>query len=125
MLISLALTAVLWALAVAFLWRQGRRGDAIALARFVPDCAVLFKRLLADGRISRWRKAILIPLLAYLASPIDLVPDFVPVAGQLDDAIIAAFALRLVLKGADEQILRDLWPGPTESLDVLERFALR
>ena len=120
---GLAITAAVWAACVGVLWVVGRRGDAAALARFVPDCVVLVKRLLGDERVSRWRKLILLPLLAYLALPIDLVPDFVPVAGQLDDAIVIGLALCVVLRGGDRALLRAHWPGPPESLAVVERFA--
>src|SRR5919109_1324713 len=65
----------------------GRGGEARAAARFVPDCLVLVRRLLADARVPRPRKLVLAGLLAYLAFPLDLVPDFVPVAGQLDDVL--------------------------------------
>ena len=122
-LVGLAATAVVWVACVAALWAVGRRSDATALARFIPDCAVLVKRLLGDERVPRSRKLILIPLAAYLALPIDLVPDFVPVAGQLDDAIVVGLALRTVLRGGDRTLLRAHWPGPPESLAVVERFA--
>ena len=122
-LASLGIIAVLWALAVAGLVLAGRRGDATALARFVPDCVVLVKRLLGDPRVSGWRKVVLLPVVAYLASPIDLVPDFIPVAGQLDDVIVLGLGLRVVLGGADADVLRSNWPGPAESLAVVERFA--
>ncbi len=122
-LTGLAATALVWAAAVASLALAGRRGDAAALVRFIPDCVVLIRRLLSDRRVSRRRKLILLPLLAYLASPIDQVPDFVPVAGQLDDAIVVGLALRGLLGGADLTLLRELWPGPSESLRVIERFA--
>jgi uncharacterized membrane protein YkvA (DUF1232 family) len=123
MLIGLAVTAAVWIACVAALWAVGRRSDAVALARLIPDCAVLIKRLLGDERVPRSRKLILIPLVAYLAMPIDLVPDFVPVAGQLDDAIVVGLALRTVLRGGDRTLLRAHWPGPPESLAVVERFA--
>jgi uncharacterized membrane protein YkvA (DUF1232 family) len=95
------------------------------LARFVPDCIVLFRRLLADRRVPRRRKAVLLLLLAYLVSPIDLVPDVVPVAGHLDDAVVAALALRHVLRGVEPGLLEELWPGPPESLALLVRLSRR
>lgn len=79
-----------WAVCVALLVVFGRRSEARALARFIPDCLILFRRLLADDRIPRSRKLVLVALLAYLALPFDLVPDFIPVAGQLDDATAPA-----------------------------------
>jgi uncharacterized membrane protein YkvA (DUF1232 family) len=101
----------------------GRRTDARALAGFIPDCIVLFRRLLADDRIPRSRKALIVALIAYLAMPFDLVPDFIPVAGQLDDAIIVALALRTVLRSGGPDFLRQHWPGPAASLTALMRLA--
>ena len=101
----------------------GRRSAARALAGFVPDCVVLFGRLLRDPRVSRPRKAWLWLVAAYLALPFDLVPDFIPVAGQLDDAIVVALALRAVLGGAGEALVREHWPGPRSSLELILRLA--
>jgi uncharacterized membrane protein YkvA (DUF1232 family) len=123
-LVALAVLVAFWAAAVTALVLAGRRGEAVALARFVPDCVVMVRRLLGDPRLSRARKLVLLPLLAYLVSPIDLVPDFVPIAGQLDDAIVVALALRILIGGADQAVLREHWPGPPESLRLVERFAL-
>src|SRR5688572_15455588 len=87
----------------------GRRSDARALAGFIPDCVVLFRRLPDDPAVSRGRKAALVALIAYLAMPIDLVPDFIPIAGQLDDAIIVAFVLRTVLRSGGPALLHKHW----------------
>jgi uncharacterized membrane protein YkvA (DUF1232 family) len=95
------------------------RSDAAAVARFIPDCLVLFKRLLADPRVPWPRKAALAATVAYLAMPFDLVPDFIPLAGQLDDALIVALALRGLLRGAGESVVREHWPGPEHSLRVI------
>ena len=120
LLASLATMLALYAMAVLALVLVGRRGDARALGGFVPDCVVLVGRLLHDPRVPRRRKLLLALLAAYLASPIDLVPDFIPVAGQLDDAILVAFVLRrVVMKDAD--LVRELWPGPQTSLAVVLR----
>jgi uncharacterized membrane protein YkvA (DUF1232 family) len=97
--------------------------NARALVRFVPDCLVLMRRLIRDPRLPRARKALLIALAAYLAMPIDLVPDFIPAIGQLDDAVIAALALRTVLRGGGDGLIREHWPGPAESLAVVLRLA--
>jgi uncharacterized membrane protein YkvA (DUF1232 family) len=101
----------------------GTRSRAKALARFLPDCAVLFKRLLGDPRVSRGRKAMLVVVGAYLAFPIDLIPDFIPVLGQLDDALVVALALRSLVRGAGPDLLREHWPGPESSLRTVLRLA--
>ena len=119
-----ALSALaLYAGGVIALISVGRRTDAVALARFVPDCVVLFRRLLADGRVPRRRKLLLAPLLVYLVTPLDLVPDFIPVVGALDDAILVALVLRSLARGGGADLLHEHWPGPARSLDVLLRLA--
>ena len=125
LLIALGVAAVVYAVAVIALAIAGRRSQAAALARFVPDCAVLFRRLAGDRRVSRRRKALLGLLVAYLAMPFDLIPDFIPVAGQLDDAILVAVVLRLVLRDAGPELVREHWPGPDESLGAILRLASR
>jgi uncharacterized membrane protein YkvA (DUF1232 family) len=122
-LIALAACLALYLAFVVFLLLRGRRSDARALAGFVPDCVVLFRGLLGDGRVSRSRKLLLLGLVAYLALPIDLVPDFIPVAGQLDDAILVALVLRAVLRGAGPSLVREHWPGPAASLALMLRLA--
>src|SRR5512132_314608 len=111
-LIAVAATLVVYATALGGLALAGRRGDARALATFIPDCLVLFRALLRDPRVPTRRKVLLGALLAYLAMPIDLVPDFIPVAGQLDDAIIVALVLRSMLRAGGPELLREHWPGP-------------
>jgi uncharacterized membrane protein YkvA (DUF1232 family) len=119
--IGLVAVLVLYAAFVLALIAAGRHTDARAWAGFIPDCLVLFKRLLADDRVPRGRKLLLGVLLGYLALPIDLVPDFIPVAGQLDDAIVVALALRSILRAAGEAPVREHWPGPESSLRVILR----
>ena len=123
LLTALAIAAIVYAALVIALVISGRRSHAAALARFVPDCAVLFRRLMADRRVSRRRKALLGLLIGYLAMPFDLVPDFIPVAGQLDDAVLVALALRSVLRDAGPDLVREHWPGPPESLGAMLRLA--
>ena len=120
--IGLALLAA-YALAVAILALTGRRGQARAIGGFVPDCAVMFSRLARDPGVPRARKLAVVALAAYLASPIDLVPDFVPVAGQIDDALLVIVALRWLAKGAGSARLERHWPGPPGAFAVLLRLA--
>jgi uncharacterized membrane protein YkvA (DUF1232 family) len=123
MLEAALIALAVYAAFVVALVAAGRRGEARALARFVPDCARLFKRLLGDRRIARRQKLPLALLAAYLVSPIDLIPDFIPVAGQLDDAILVAVALRYVARSAGPEVIREHWPGPDESLRAVLRLA--
>jgi uncharacterized membrane protein YkvA (DUF1232 family) len=123
MLVGIAVIAVVYAAFVVALVLAGRRSDARALATFIPDCIVLVTRLSRDPRVPRRRKLLLLALVGYLALPIDLVPDFIPVAGQLDDAIIVALVLRSLVRAGGEEVIRELWPGPDESLALILRLA--
>jgi len=124
LLLGLAVVIV-YALFVGALVLAGRRGDARAVAGFVPDCIVLCRRLLSDARMPRRYRAVVIGLLGYLALPFDVVPDFIPVAGQLDDAIVVVLALRVILRGAGVELVEQHWPGPASSLALILRFAGR
>ena len=84
---ALGAALALYALIVLAFVVGGRREDARALAGFVPDCVVLFARLVRDDRLARRHKILVAGLIPYLALPIDLIPDFIPVAGELDDAV--------------------------------------
>jgi uncharacterized membrane protein YkvA (DUF1232 family) len=119
LLIAAGAIVVVYGAFVAALVLAGRRADARAMARFVPDCVVLVRRLIRDPAVPRSSKLLLAGLVVYLASPIDLVPDFVPVAGQLDDALVLALVLRVVLRRSGAEKLREHWPGPERSLAVL------
>jgi uncharacterized membrane protein YkvA (DUF1232 family) len=112
-----------YVVAIASLIAAGRREDARALAGFIPDCVVMVSRLARDGRISRPRRALLFGVLGYLALPIDLVPDFLPGIGQLDDAVLLGLALRVVVRGGGTELVREAWPGPQASLTLVLRAA--
>lgn len=101
----------------------GRRSEARALAGFIPDCLVLLRHVLHDDRVPRSRKLLVIALIGYLLLPFDLVPDFIPVAGQLDDVIIVVLVLRIVARSGGPALLREHWRGPTSSLNLILRLA--
>lgn len=122
LLVSVGVALAVYAAFVLTLIIVGRKGVARAVARFVPDCIVLFRRLLADPRVPRRKKLILGALIAYLAMPFDLVPDFIPIAGYLDDAVIVALVLRHVLRGSERELIETHWPGPQESLQLVLRL---
>ncbi len=123
LLASAAAFAAAYAALVLVLVAIGRRHEARALASFIPDCLVLFRRLLVDERVPRSRKFAIALLIGYLVLPIDLIPDFIPLAGQLDDAILAAFVLRLVLRGGGPALVDELWPGPSAGAALIRKLA--
>jgi uncharacterized membrane protein YkvA (DUF1232 family) len=114
----------LYILVVLAFFIGGRRADARAIAGFVPDCVVLFSRLLRDKRLPKRHKILVGALIAYLAMPFDLIPDFIPVAGQLDDALIVAFVLRRIAR-TNPELIPELWPGPSSSLALVMTLAGR
>jgi uncharacterized membrane protein YkvA (DUF1232 family) len=101
----------------------GRWGVAREVARFIPDCIMLVRGLLRDPRVPRQHKRLLGVLVAYLALPFDLVPDFIPVAGHVDDALVVVLALRVVLRGSGSELLREHWRGSESSFALVLRFA--
>ncbi len=125
-LLVAALVAIgLYALFVAGLALAGRGPEARALARLVPDCLVLARGLLGDGEVPARCKLALVGLVAYLVSPIDLVPDFLPVVGLLDDAILVALTLRWILRVAGPVRVQRHWRGTPRGLELLLRVAYR
>jgi uncharacterized membrane protein YkvA (DUF1232 family) len=113
----------LWLLLLAVLLLLGRHRDARDVARFIPDCIVLFKRLLQDPRVPKRAKVALALLVPYLALPFDLVPDFIPVAGQLDDAILVAVTIAYVARLAGREVITELWPGSDRALQIVLALA--
>jgi uncharacterized membrane protein YkvA (DUF1232 family) len=115
---------LLWIVLLVTLWVS--KPDELHLRdamRLLPDVLRLLKRLAADGSLSRGVRFRLWLLLGYLAMPIDLVPDFVPVIGYADDAVVVAIALRSVTRRAGPEALRRHWPGTPDGLAALQRFA--
>jgi uncharacterized membrane protein YkvA (DUF1232 family) len=116
---GLATVLALYAAAVLALVVAGRRTDARALAGIVPDCAVLLRRLARERRLSWPRRVALAACAGYVLFPIDLIPDAIPVAGQVDDAIVVAIGLRIALRGASAAAIVRNWPGPRASLRII------
>jgi uncharacterized membrane protein YkvA (DUF1232 family) len=116
---SLVLIAALWVVIVGILYLSGRRELAIEIARFLPNLALLFKGLLADPRVPRRSKVLLVVGAAWIASPIDLIPEFLPVVGPLDDALVAALVLRYVVRAAGRDVVLEHWRGDRAVIDRL------
>ncbi|HET9594350.1 MAG TPA: YkvA family protein [Anaeromyxobacteraceae bacterium] len=119
--------AALWlALVVALLVARPRGGLLREAIRLVPDTLVLLRRLAADARLGRGVRVRLGLLLAYLAMPFDVIPDFVPVLGYADDAIAVALVLRAVVRRAGLDAVRRHWPGTPDGFAALCRaFGLK
>jgi uncharacterized membrane protein YkvA (DUF1232 family) len=115
-LAAVAVVAVLWVALVGALVLLGRRGLARELAALVPNLTRLFAGLLRDPRVPLRAKVVLGATAVYLAMPIDVVPDFIPIAGSLDDAIVAAFALRFVVRASSPEVVAEHWPGDPATL---------
>ena len=115
---------VLWVALVVALWLtkpdELRLRDAM---RLLPYLVRLLRRLAADRSLPRGVRVRLWLLLGYLALPIDLVPDFIPVIGYADDAAIVAIALRSVTRRAGAEALDRHWPGTADGLTAIRRLA--
>ncbi|MCX4537432.1 YkvA family protein [Streptomyces sp. NBC_01669] len=91
--------------------------------RLLPDLVRLLRRLAADKSLPQGVRVRLGLLMVYLALPIDLIPDFLPVIGYADDAIIVAFVLRSVVRRAGIAAVRAHWPGTEDGFAALSRLA--
>lgn len=91
-------------------------------ALLAPRLVKLVWRLARDPRVPARAKAVLFVLVGYLASPVDLIPDFIPGLGQLDDLVIAAFALDQILNRVPDEVVRQHWDGDEDVLDVVRNI---
>ena len=119
LLLWLALITTLW-----ITWRN--RSDQATLRevlRLLPDVIRLMRRLATDHDLPRGVRVRLWLLLGYLLFPFDLVPDFVPVLGYVDDALVVALVLRSVTRRAGADALARHWPGTPAGLRTVQRLA--
>lgn len=115
---------VIWlALVVVLLVMCPRKGMLSEALRLLPDTLRLLRRLAADPGMPRGVRILLSGLLAYLALPFDLVPDFVPILGYADDAIVVVAVLRSVVRRAGTDAVHRHWPGTDEGFAALSRLA--
>ncbi len=121
--VAIAINVVLWLALIAVLFAAGRKTQAREVAQFLPDCIRLFRGLAKDPRVPRRAKLGLVVLVAYLVSPIDLIPDFIPVAGLLDDAVLTALAAAYVVRKAGRVPIEEHWPGSEAGLRVVLALA--
>lgn len=121
LVIGLAVALLItWLVLIAALAVVRPRGGLLREAlRLLPDVLRLVRRLAADRDLPRTVRVRLALLIAYLALPIDLIPDFIPVLGYADDAIIVTFVLRSVVRRAGLPAVRRHWPGTDDGFAVL------
>ncbi|HEY0538165.1 MAG TPA: YkvA family protein [Actinoallomurus sp.] len=116
---------LMWLAVIAVLWSVKGHFDRAALReslRMLPDLLRLLKRLAADAALPCGVRIRLWLLLAYLIIPVDLVPDFIPIIGYADDAIIVAIALRSVIRHAGPEAIHNHWPGTPGGLTAILRL---
>ena len=118
----LLILVAIWIVIAVVLVVVGRAVLARELALVLPNLIRLFAGLLRDGRVPLRAKIVLALATLWLASPIDLIPDFIPIAGQFDDAIVAALALRFILRTTDGAVVRQHWHGDPATLERLVRI---
>jgi uncharacterized membrane protein YkvA (DUF1232 family) len=110
-------------LVVVLLTVRPERGVLREALRLLPDVLRLARRLAADKTVPRGVRVRLVLLLVYLAIPFDLIPDFIPVLGYAEDAIIVIAVLRSVVRRAGVDAVRAHWPGTEDGFAVVARIA--
>jgi uncharacterized membrane protein YkvA (DUF1232 family) len=124
--IVVALLAI-WVVMVVVLYVVARKEEDPTtlrdVLRLIPDVVRLIRRLAVDPDLPRGVRWRLWALLAYLLLPIDLIPDFIPVVGYADDAVVVALALRSVVRASGPEALDRHWPGTSQGLKTVRRLA--
>ena len=118
LLIAAGVLVASWAVLILLAWRLPE-GTAKELARFLPDCVTMVRRLRTDSRVPRRAKVAITMATLWVLSPIDLIPEFLPVIGPLDDVVVVALALRYAARATPRDALTEAWPGRP---DVIERL---
>jgi uncharacterized membrane protein YkvA (DUF1232 family) len=119
----LLIVVAVYAAAVVWLILAGRKVAAKELALLIPNLVLLFKDLFRDPAVPRGPKIVLAIGIVWLISPIDLLPEFLPVLGPLDDAVVAALVLRYVVRRAGADPVRAHWRGDPATVEKLMRFS--
>jgi uncharacterized membrane protein YkvA (DUF1232 family) len=123
LLIGTIAVVSLWLLAALVLLWLGRRTLARELLTFLPNLLRLFRGLLGDPRVPRSSKALLLVGGLWLASPIDLIPEFLPGIGGIDDAVVAALVLRHLVRRAGPEVVREHWHGDPRTMGLILKVA--
>jgi uncharacterized membrane protein YkvA (DUF1232 family) len=117
-LIAVAVVVLSWLLLIV-LARRLPPGVAKDLARFLPDCVTAVRTLRRDPRVPRRARVAVVVAALWVLSPVDLIPEFLPVIGPLDDVIVVALLLRYAARSVPRQVLLDAWPGDAHMIERL------
>ena len=118
LVIAIAVTAAAWAVLIVLASRLPP-GSARDLVRFLPDCLTMLRRLRKDPRVPRRAKWAIGVAALWVLSPIDLIPEFLPVIGPIDDIVVVALALRYAGRRVPREAVLEAWPGEPR---VIERL---
>jgi uncharacterized membrane protein YkvA (DUF1232 family) len=119
----IGVAVAIWVVAIIVLFLVGRRLAARELATLLPNLVRMCRTLLRDPRVPRSSKVLVGFAVLWFISPIDLVPEFIPVLGPLDDAILAALVVRHLVKRAGREVVAEAWPGDPATLERMFRLA--
>lgn len=104
--------------------KTGKAGGKISEYLFLlPDFFILVCRLAVDKRVSAKTKLKLGGIIAYLIMPLDLIPDFIPVIGHIDDLVLVVLGLNMILNDTDQKVLEDNWSGEGNVLELLQKIS--
>ena len=120
MIVAVGLLALSWMVLIV-LAKRLPPGLAKDLASFLPACATTVKRLRRDPRVPRSAKIAVLIAGLWVVSPIDLIPEFLPVIGPLDDVVVVALALRFAARRVPREVLEESWAGEPHVLERLLR----
>jgi hypothetical protein len=113
---------LVWALLLAVFWLLRPRDVSVReLLGVIPDVLRLLRSLIGDGSVPADVRIVLVGLIAWIVSPIDLIPEFIPGLGPLDDVIVAIVAMRYVRRRVGLEALRDRWVGSEDGFALLSR----
>ena len=118
LLIGVTFLVATWGLLI-LLARHLPEGLAKDLARFLPDCVITTRRLRTNPNVPRRAKVAVAIAALWVISPIDLIPEFLPVIGPLDDVVVVAVALRYAARSVPREVLMEAWPGDPELMNRL------
>ena len=113
---------VVWALFLLIFWLLRPKGVPVReLLGIIPDTLRLIRALISDSSVPLDVRVVLVGLLVWIVSPIDLIPEFIPVLGPLDDVVVAIVAMRFVRRRLGSDALLERWPGSDSGFALLGR----